>query len=77
MTIRIITAFVATALVGLTESVRYLDEYPYPCAEQKASRALALLLASDLDGAFMLSATRPRDYRSEAATVLRQLRDHH
>ena len=32
----------SSALVGLGEAARYLDEYPYGCAEQKASRALAL-----------------------------------
>ena len=49
----------STALVGLGESARYLDEYPYECAEQKASRALALLLSSDLGGAFTLSGIEP------------------
>ncbi len=29
----------STALVGLGESARYLQEYPYECAEQQASRA--------------------------------------
>ena len=34
----------STALVGLGEGARYLVEYPYGCAEQRGSRALALLL---------------------------------
>ncbi|MEX1127659.1 MAG: alpha-2-macroglobulin family protein, partial [Vicinamibacterales bacterium] len=44
----------STALVGLGEGARYLVEYPYGCAEQKGSRALALLLAADLGDAFTL-----------------------
>jgi uncharacterized protein YfaS (alpha-2-macroglobulin family) len=44
----------STALVGLGEGARYLVEYPYGCAEQKASAALALTLAADLGGAFAL-----------------------
>ena len=42
----------STALVGLGESARYLQDYPYACAEQKASKALALLLSADLGGTF-------------------------
>ena len=41
-------------MVGLGEGARYLVEYPYGCAEQRASRALALLLAADLGDAFTL-----------------------
>jgi uncharacterized protein YfaS (alpha-2-macroglobulin family) len=63
----------STALVGLGESARYLDQYPYDCAEQKASRALALLLASDLGGAFTLPGIEPGQYRSKAASALREL----
>jgi alpha-2-macroglobulin len=44
----------STAMVGLGEGARYLVEYPYGCAEQKGSRALALLLATDLGDAFTL-----------------------
>ena len=44
----------STALVGLGEGARYLVQYPYGCAEQKASSALALLLAADLGDAFSL-----------------------
>ena len=55
----------STAMVGLGEGARYLVEYPYGCAEQKGSRALALLLAADLGDAFTLpgmdtSKMRPR-----------------
>ena len=44
----------STAMVGLGEGARYLVEYPYGCAEQRGSRALALLLAADLGDAFTL-----------------------
>jgi alpha-2-macroglobulin len=44
----------STAMVGLAESGRYLVEYPYGCAEQRASKSLALMLAADLGEAFSL-----------------------
>jgi len=44
----------STAMVGLAEGARYLVEYPYGCAEQRASRSLALMLAADLGEAFNL-----------------------
>src|SRR5205823_725975 len=62
-----------TALVGLGESARYLDEYPYTCAEQKASRAVALLLTSDLGGAFNLAGSTPADARGAAVGLLNEL----
>jgi alpha-2-macroglobulin len=54
----------STALVGLGEGARYLVEYPYGCAEQKASRALALLLAADLGDAFTLPGHGPSKMRA-------------
>lgn len=63
----------STALLGLGESARYLDEYPFGCTEQKASRALALLLASDVHGAFKLAGTRPGAERRAAAKTLREI----
>jgi alpha-2-macroglobulin len=44
----------STAMVGLAEGARYLIEYPYGCAEQRASRTLGLMLAADLGSAFSL-----------------------
>jgi uncharacterized protein YfaS (alpha-2-macroglobulin family) len=64
----------STAMVGLGESARYLDEYPYDCAEQRASRALALLVASTVGDAFTLSGINPPGYRAEAARALAGLR---
>ncbi len=63
----------STALVGLGESARYVDEYPYDCAEQKASRALALLLSADLGGAFALATIKPEETRAAGARALNEL----
>lgn len=63
----------STALVGLGEGARYLMEYPYDCAEQKASAALALALAADLGDAFAMGRIAPADYRAKATTLLADL----
>ena len=55
----------STALVGLGEGARYLVEYPYGCAEQRGSRALALLLSADLGEAFSLPGIDPVRARAE------------
>ena len=62
----------STALVGLDGSARYLDEYAYTCAEQKASRALALILSADL-GAFGLAGVKPAEQRDTAVGLLNDL----
>ena len=63
----------STALVGLGEGVRYLDEYGYDCAEQKASRALGLLLAADLGQAFSMGRITPATYKKNAIGLLADL----
>ena len=63
----------STALVGLGEGARYLADYPYGCAEQKASSALALSLAADLGDAFSMGRIAPADYRARATTLLNSL----
>jgi uncharacterized protein YfaS (alpha-2-macroglobulin family) len=63
----------STAMVGLGEGARYLVEYPYGCAEQQASRAFALLLASDLGEAFALPGIDPKNLRDISQTALRNL----
>jgi uncharacterized protein YfaS (alpha-2-macroglobulin family) len=63
----------STALVGLEGSARYLQEYGYQCAEQKASRALALLLSADLGGAFQLAGATPAADREAATGLLNDL----
>jgi alpha-2-macroglobulin len=44
----------STAMVGLSEGASYLVDYPYGCAEQRSSAAMALMLVSDLGDAFAL-----------------------
>lgn len=63
----------STALVGLSESVRYLSDYAYLCTEQRASRALASMLAADLGSSFAIGATTPAAYRAQAETMLKEL----
>ena len=64
----------STAMVGLGEGARYLIEYPYGCAEQRSSRALALLLAADLGDAFALPDIDAKDARTIPQAQLTQLR---
>jgi alpha-2-macroglobulin len=63
----------STAMVGLGEGARYLVEYPYGCAEQKASRALALLLAADLGEAFTLPGMDTAKMRPAVQATLKEL----
>jgi uncharacterized protein YfaS (alpha-2-macroglobulin family) len=63
----------STALVGLGEGARYLANYPYECAEQKASSALALMLASDLGAVFAMDRIEPAGYRRKAETLVAEL----
>ncbi len=63
----------STALVGLGEGARYLVDYPFGCAEQKASAALALTLAADLGNAFAMGRIAPADYRARASSLLAEL----
>jgi hypothetical protein len=63
----------STAMVGLGEGARYLVDYPYGCAEQRASCALALVLASDLGDAFRLPGIEPGTLRSVSQRTLKDL----
>ncbi|HEY0142975.1 MAG TPA: alpha-2-macroglobulin family protein [Thermoanaerobaculia bacterium] len=63
----------STAMVGLGEGARYLVEYPYGCAEQRSSRALALMLASDLGDAFDLPGIDPKHGKSVTQAQLDEL----
>jgi uncharacterized protein YfaS (alpha-2-macroglobulin family) len=64
----------STAMVGLGEGARYLVEYPYGCAEQRSSRALALMLASDLGEAFSLPGIDAGKGKSVTQAQLNELR---
>jgi len=63
----------STAMVGLGEGARYLVEYPYGCAEQKGSRALALLLAADLGDAFSLPGMDTSKMRPAVQRTMKEL----
>jgi uncharacterized protein YfaS (alpha-2-macroglobulin family) len=64
----------STAMVGLAEGASYLVTYPYGCAEQRASAALALVLAGDLGEAFSLPGIEPGKMRETAQTTITELR---
>ena len=55
------------------KGARYLVEYPYGCAEQKGSRALALLLAADLGDAFTLPGMDTAKMRPAVQQTLKEL----
>ena len=63
----------STALVGLGEGARYLVEYPYGCAEQRSSAALALMLAADLGDAFRLPGIDPARLKGVVRDTLKEL----
>jgi alpha-2-macroglobulin len=63
----------STALTGLSEGARFLLEYPYGCAEQRASRSLAIVLAADLGEAFRLPGIDASRTREVAQRSLREL----
>jgi alpha-2-macroglobulin len=54
----------STALVGLHEGARYVIEYPYGCAEQRASRAFVMAVASDLGETFRIQGVDAKDLRA-------------
>lgn len=63
----------STALTGLEEGARYLVDYPYGCAEQRGSATLALVLISDLSGAFHLPGIETEKIRDIAQRNLQAL----
>jgi uncharacterized protein YfaS (alpha-2-macroglobulin family) len=63
----------STAMVGLGEGARYLVEYPYGCAEQRGSRALALLLSADLGEAFVLPGIDPANIKPVVQQALSEM----
>ena len=63
----------STAMVGLSEGARYLVEYPYGCAEQRASRTIALLFATELGDAFPLEGIDAKALRPRVQSALREL----
>lgn len=56
----------STALQALTDAVIYLARYPYDCAEQRASRVLALCALRDVLSAFECEQLPSRDELDES-----------
>src|SRR4029079_10510395 len=63
----------STAMVGLAEGAQYLIEYPYGCAEQRSSAAMATMLAGDLGDAFALPNLDAKKAHSVAQTTIYEL----
>ncbi len=63
----------STAMVGLAEGAEYLVEYPYGCAEQRASGAMALMLTADLGDAFALPGIDAKKGRTIAQQTIIEL----
>jgi uncharacterized protein YfaS (alpha-2-macroglobulin family) len=63
----------STAMVGLAEGASYLVDYPYGCAEQRSSAAMALMLASDLGDAFALPGIDAKKAHSIAQSTIYEL----
>jgi len=63
----------STAMVGLAEGASYLIDYPYGCAEQRSSAAMALMLASDLGDAFALPGVDARKAHGIAQKTIYEL----
>jgi uncharacterized protein YfaS (alpha-2-macroglobulin family) len=63
----------STAMVGLAEGASYLITYPYGCAEQRSSAAMALMLAGDLGEAFALPGIDTKKAKSTAQQTIYEL----
>jgi uncharacterized protein YfaS (alpha-2-macroglobulin family) len=63
----------STAMVGLAEGASYLITYPYGCAEQRSSAAMALMLAGDLGEAFALPGIDAKNAKSIAQKTIYEL----
>jgi uncharacterized protein YfaS (alpha-2-macroglobulin family) len=63
----------STAMVGLAAGASYLVDYPYGCAEQRSSAAMALMLAADLGDAFSLPGIDPRKAHATAQKTIYEL----
>jgi len=61
-------SFSSTALSGLEDSVQYLVEYRYECAEQTSSRVLPIFVLGDILDQFPIASVRDRASRTAIAT---------
>ncbi len=60
----------STAMVGLSEGISYLFDYPYGCLEQRLSRVLPMILAKDLVSAFHLRVLEGHDHTAVVTQML-------
>ncbi len=61
-------SFSSTALSGLEDSVQYLIDYRYECAEQTSSRVLPIFVLGDILDEFPIASVRDRASRTAIAT---------
>lgn len=61
-------SFSSTALSGLEDSVQYLVDYRYECAEQTSSRVLPIFVLGDILDEFPIASIRDRASRTAIAT---------
>ncbi|MBD3290634.1 hypothetical protein GF337_17645, partial [candidate division KSB1 bacterium] len=64
-----------TQLIGMSDGISYLYDYPYGCLEQKMSRVLPMILFENVVKAFDLPALKDGDYRKEVQNFLDHLID--
>lgn len=60
-------SFSSTALSGLEDSVQYLVDYPYECAEQTSSRVLPIFVLGDILEQFPIASVRDQYARKAIA----------
>lgn len=61
-------SFSSTALSGLEDSVQYLVDYPYECAEQTSSRVLPIFVLGDILEQFPIASVRDQYARKAIAS---------
>ncbi|MBN1153459.1 Ig-like domain-containing protein [candidate division KSB1 bacterium] len=66
----------STQLVGISDGIRYLYEYPYGCLEQRVSRILPMILFDDVIESFDLPALKDKNYREEVEQFLKTVSDY-
>jgi hypothetical protein len=63
----------SSGLVGLEPGLRWLQEYPYECLEQKISRALPFVVGAELVNTFKLSGLRGDALREFVQQIINQV----
>ena len=63
----------STGMVGLSEGISYLFDYPYGCLEQRLSRLLPMILAEDLVKAFDFKVLEDKDYKAVVTEMVGEI----